>query len=227
MAIHNASLPKTAKEVRSFLSMANYCAKFIPNFSSITKPLRDLTRNDVQFQWQQKHTKALNKIKNLLTSYTIMAYYDKNKSTELTTDASPWGLSAIISQHSPGQDDRRMVVYANRSLTLVEQCYSQTEREALAIVWAAECFHTYLYGGHFTLYTDCKPVELIFNNKRSQPPVYIERWNLRLQEYNFTTIYTKNPSDFLSRHPSKETSSNVQNNMSTLLQLMLLPTLCH
>ena len=86
--------------------MANYYAKFIPNFSSITKPLRDLTKKDVQFQWQQKHIKALNKIKDLLTSDTIMAYFDKNKSTELTTDASPWGLSAILSQHSPGQDER-------------------------------------------------------------------------------------------------------------------------
>ena len=89
----------------------------------------------------------------------------------------------------------------------------QTEKEALAIVWAVECFHAYLYGGHFTLYTDCKPVELIFNKKRSQPPARIERWNLHLQEYNFTTVYTKgveNPSDFLSRHPSKVSSNNEQ-----------------
>ena len=210
-AIHDASLPKTTKEVKSFLGMANYCSKFIPNFSSITKPLRDLTKKGVPFQWTEKHTKSLNKIKDLLTSDKIMAYFDKNKSTEVTTDASPWGLSAILSQCSPGQDDRQIVAYASRSLTSVEQRYSQTEKEALAIVWAVERFHTYLYGGHFTLYTDCKPVELIFNNKRSQPPARIERWNLRLQEYNFTTVYTKgieNPSDFLSRHPSKEISNN-------------------
>ena len=95
----------------------------------------------------------------------------------------------------------------------MEQRYSQTEKEALAIVWAAEHFHTYLYGGHFTLYTDCKPVELIFNNKRSRPPARIERWNLRLQEYNFTTVYTRgveNPSDFLSWHPSKVSSNHEQ-----------------
>ena len=48
-AIHDASMPTTVKEVRSFLGMANYCAKFIPNFSSITKPLRDLTKKDAQF----------------------------------------------------------------------------------------------------------------------------------------------------------------------------------
>ena len=108
-AIHDASLPMTVKEVRSFLGMANYCAKFIPNFSSITKPLRDLTKKDTQFDWGEKHTKALNKIKDLLTSDTVMAYFDKNKTTELTTDASPWGLSAILSQCSPGQKDRQIV----------------------------------------------------------------------------------------------------------------------
>ena len=123
----------------------------------------------------------------------------------------PWGLSAILSQCSPEQDYRQIVAYASRSLTFVEQRYSQTEREALAIVWAVEHFHTYLYGGHFTLYTDCKLVELIFNTKKSQPPASIKRWNLCLQEYSFTTVYTKgieNPSDFLSRHPFKEISDN-------------------
>ena len=124
----------------------------------------------------------------------IMAYFDKNKTTVLTTDASPWKLSAILSQHSPGQDDRQMVAYSSRSLTPVEQGYSQTQREALAIVWAAERF---LY---CALYTDCKPVELIFN-KKSQPLARNERWNLHLQEYNFTIIYMKgfeNTSYFLS-----------------------------
>ena len=90
----------------------------------------------------KKHTNALSKVKDLLTSNTIMAYFDKDKETELTTDTSPWGLSAILSQHTPGQEDRRIVAYASRSLTPVEQRYSQTEREALAIVWAGECFHT-------------------------------------------------------------------------------------
>ena len=48
---------------------------------------------------------------------------------------------------------------------------------------------------------------MILNNARSRPPAHIERWNLRLQEYHFTTVHTKgqnNPSDFLSQHPSPE-----------------------
>ena len=132
-----------------------------------------------------------------------MAYFDKTKDTELITDASPSGLSAILAQKATRTEHRKIVAYISRSLSDVERRYSQTEREALAIVWAIERLHIYLYGGHFTLITDCKPVELILNNPQSRPPARIERWNLRLQDYDFDVSYTKglaSPSDFLSRH---------------------------
>ena len=134
-----------------------------------------------------------------------MAYFDKDKNTEVVTDASPFGLSAILSQHTPGLNDRKIVAYVSRSLTSVEQKYSQTEKEALAIVWAIERLHIYLYGGHFTLVTDCKPLQWIFKNPKSKPPARIERWSLRLQEYSFSVKGSENPSDYLSRHPSQET----------------------
>ena len=134
-----------------------------------------------------------------------MAYFEPKKETELVTDASPSGLSAILMQNTPGQENRRVVAYVSRSLTDVERRYSQTEREALAIVWAVERLHLYLFGGRFKLITDCKPVQLIFGNPKSKPPPRIERWNLRLQGYDFEIVHTEgsqNPSDFLSRHSS-------------------------
>ena len=65
-----------------------------------------------------------------------------------------------------------------------------------------------------SLITDCEPVELILNNRQSRPPARIERWDLRLQDYDFDVSYTKghdNPSDFLSRHlPINDTSGDKQ-----------------
>ena len=61
-----------------------------------------------------------------------MAYFDPNKGTELVTDASPSGLSAILMQHTPRAEDKQVVAYASRALTMVEKQYSQTDREALA-----------------------------------------------------------------------------------------------
>ena len=202
-AIKNAPAPTTQSGLRSFLGMATYCSKFIANFSDITQPLRELTRKDAKFHWTKDHERAFNAVKATLTSDAVMSYFDPLKETELTTDASPFGLSAILAQHTPGQTDRKIVAYISRSLSDVERRYSQTEKEALAIVWAMEKLYLYLSGGHFTLITDCKPIEMILNNPASKPPARIARWYLRIQEFDFTVQHikgTENPSDFLSRH---------------------------
>ena len=139
-----------------------------------------------------------------------MAYFDNQKTMELVTDASPWGLSALLSQCTPDKDDRRIVAHVSRCLSPIEMCYSQTEREALAIVWAIERLHIYLYGAKFNLYTDCKPMEMIIRNRTSKTSARIERWNLRIQDYDFNVIFTKrkdNPSNFLSHHPDMQDNS--------------------
>ena len=108
-------------------------------------------------------------------------------------------------RNTSGKEDRPVVAYSSRALTDIERHYSPTEREALAIVWAVKRLHLYLYGCHFKLITDCKPVQLIFSNPKSKPPPCIEWWNLRLQGYDFEVVHTEgsqNPSDFLSRHSS-------------------------
>ena len=83
--------------------------------------------------------------------------------------------------------------------------YSQTEREALAIVWEIEHFHQYVYGSTFTIITDHKPLEVICENPTYKPSARIERWVFRLQPYRFNVQYRNgkhNPADYISRHPS-------------------------
>ena len=91
--------------------MATYCSKFIAKLSNITQPLRDLTRKDVLCHWTADHEHAFNTVKATLTSDTAMSYFDPPKDTELITDASPYGLSAILAQHTHGQTDRKIVAY--------------------------------------------------------------------------------------------------------------------
>ena len=204
-AIDSATRPTNVSEVRSFLGMATYCAKFIPRFSDVSEPLRELTKKNQSFQWSTRHDQSFCEIKKLLTSAQVMAYFDPTKETQLITDASPTGLSAILLQMTPDTKETRVVAYVSRTLSAVECRYSQTEREALAIVWAIEKLHIYLCGSHFKLITDCKPLQFIYNNPKSKPPARIERWNLRLQGYDFEAIHTGgncNPSDYLSRHSS-------------------------
>ena len=73
-----------------------------------------------------------------------------------------------------------------------------------AIRWACERLRMYLAGAHFKVVTDHKPLEAIFSNSNSKPPVRIERWSMYLQEFNFTVEYRlgkDNPADCVSRHP--------------------------
>ncbi len=133
-----------------------------------------------------------------------MAYFNMSKETTVSVDVSPVGVCPTLSQNTKGRNDNKVVAYASRVLTDVEKCYSQTEKEALAIVWAVEHFHLYLYGKDFTLITDHKPLEVIYGSRKSKPSARIERWVLRLQPYTFKAAYkagADNPVDYLSRHP--------------------------
>ena len=131
-AIRNSPTPTNASEVRSFLGLASFCRRFIPDFSTIAYPLSELTRKAVQWRWTTTHQSAFDKLKTMLTSDCVMAHYDPAALTQLRVDASPVGLVAILTQTQLGVV--RPVAYAGRTLTAVERRYSQTEREALAVV---------------------------------------------------------------------------------------------
>ncbi|RXN06658.1 putative protein K02A2.6-like protein [Labeo rohita] len=153
-------------------------------------------------EWGAAQDAALSTLRESLTSETTMAYFNPNRETELIVDASPVGLGAILLQKDT--EKKHVIAYASRALSDVERRYSQTEREALVIVWSCEHFHLYIYGKEFTMVTDQKPLKLIWNNPRSKPPARIERRGLRLQPYNLKIEYRKgtdNPADYLSRHP--------------------------
>ena len=212
----NAEVPKDIRDVRSLLGMANYSSKYIENFATITAPLRELTKKNNRFEWTEVHQDAFNQLTNALSTAPCMSYFDKNKDTYVLVDASPVGLCAILSQKSKDADDQKVVAYASRALTDVEKRYSQTEKEALAIVWSVEHFHLFLYGHPFTLITDHKPLEVIYGHRQSKPSARIERWVLRLQPYTFQVVYKpgeQNPADYLSRHPTS-TSIRKQEKMT-------------
>ena len=198
-AIVNAQSPKNATEVRSFLGLVQYSAKFLPNFAEVAEPLRIITRKDQKSTCGEDQEEAFRELKKLMTSAETLAYLKNYCKTRVVADAGPTGLGAVLTQLQEGQ--WRVVAYASRNLTAVERRYSQTEKEALALVWACERFHLYVYGREFELETDHKPLECIYN-RTSKPSARIERWVLRLQGYQYKVIYRPgktNIADALSR----------------------------
>ncbi len=128
--------PENASEVRSFLGLAGYSSRFIPQFACISEPLRRLTRKDAKFHFGTEQKKAFKILKDKLAEATTLAYFDKDAPTKVIADAGPKGIGAVLVQDQRGE--MVPVCYASRSLTECEQRYSQTEREALALVWECE-----------------------------------------------------------------------------------------
>ena len=156
VAVVNAQPPKNASEVRSFVQIVQYSSKFIPNFSQVAEPLRKLLRKDQAFIWGVEQQRAFEELKGLMTSAKALAYFRGDCKTRIVADAGPDGLGAVLLQFQEGE--WRAVSYASRNLTEVERRYAQTEKEALALVWACERFNLYVYGRDFELETDHKPL---------------------------------------------------------------------
>ena len=199
--------PTSTFEVRSLLGMTNYCSRLIKDYATTTEPLRKLTHKNHHWEWTARHQHALAHLKTALASAPVTAYFGPEKETEISVDASPVGLGAILAQVDQATGQKHVVAYASLSLSNTEQRYNQKEREALAVVWASEYFHLYVYGKPVEVYTDHKALVTIYENPKSKPPARIERWALRLQPYQLTVRYRKgeeNPSDYMSRHLSKQ-----------------------
>lgn len=204
-AIETFRPPETIEEIQSFLGLINFVGKWIPNLSTLTEPIRQLLRQKVHKNanitafWKAPQTMAYNELKNCLSKISTLGYYDPKDRTQVFADASPVGLGAVLIQYD--KSDPRIIAFGNKSLSDVEKRYCQTEKEALALAWAIEHFHMYLYGKKFELVTDHKPLEVIFG-KTSKPSARIERWVLRLQTYDYKVVYKpgkSNIADPLSR----------------------------
>jgi hypothetical protein len=152
-----------------------------------------------------------------------MAHFDPSAPTQLRVDASPFGLGAILTQTHG--DETRPVAYASRTLTAVhvERRYSQTEREALAVVWGCERFHLYLYGTTFDIYTDHKPLEIIYSPTKNHLSVLNGR-AFACNRINFAlSIHLElviRPADILSRLPLPNATTNTRNTAEEYVQFV-------
>ena len=138
-----------------------------------------------------------------------LAFYDTDKSLELHTDTSNYAVGAVLIQYNEN-NEKQPIAFILRASNNREIRYSVTEKEALALVWAVDKLHIYLYRKHFHAFVYHQPLKHI-SKPRSKLNAKLFRWQLHLQNYNFTVHYQKGFSapDFLSRIRHEEGSNNV------------------
>lgn len=119
----------------------------------------------------------------MICKETTLAYFDPKKPVVLEVDASMKGVGAALTQEG------RPIAFASKSLTDTEHRYANIEREMLAVVYACEKFHTFVFGRSFTILSDHKPLEMITLKNLGAAPPRLQRLLLRLQGYDMTVKY--------------------------------------
>ena len=210
-AIIHAPQPTCVSQLKAFLGLVNYYCKFIPDLSSLLHPLYALLRKRREWKWGSQEEEAFVKAKEMLQSPRVLVHYNPDLPLVLATDASPYGVGAVLSHQFP--EGERPIAYASRTLNVAECRYAQIDKEALAIIFGITKFHKYLAGRSFQICTDHKPLMYLFDPHKQIPSTAsarVTRWALQLSGYNFSITYRPGKelgnADGLSRLPTPCTS---------------------
>jgi hypothetical protein len=173
--------PTTVHQVRSFLGLARYYRRFIPDFSKIVKPITGLLKNDTKFDWSSKCNEAFEQLKVLLTTAPVLAQPDIEKPFDVYYDASGSGLGCVLMQEG------RVIAYASRQLRRHEEHYPTHDLELAAVVHALKIWRHYLLGNVCHVYTDHKSLKYIFT--QSELNMRQRRWLKLIKDYDLEIHY--------------------------------------
>ncbi|XP_035987301.1 uncharacterized protein LOC118560421 [Fundulus heteroclitus] len=214
----------SVRRIKSFLGMVFYYQHFLPNCSSLAKPLFALTagqrrrgkaranagtyRKLKPDDWTQECDSAFNKLKESLMDCVVLAHPDFSRPLILSIDASLDGLGAVLSQIPEGESKARPIAFASKTLSGSQRRYPAHRLEFLALKWSVcEKFSHWLKGNTFTVWTDNNPLTYIMTKPKLD--ACEQRWVAKLAPYTFDLKHipgTKNVvADALSRDPFAKT----------------------
>jgi hypothetical protein len=173
--------PKFVHQICSFLGLAGYYRRFIPDFSRIAKPMTKLLKKGVKFAWSEACEKAFHTLRQHLTSAPVLVQPDNSKPFEVFSDASGTGLGCVLMQEG------RVIAYASRALRPHEINYPTHDLELASVVHALKIWRHYLMGNHCNIFTDHKSLKHIFT--QSELNMRQRRWLELIKDYDLEVHY--------------------------------------
>jgi len=199
--------PSTADNLRTFLGLAGYYRNHIKNFSNLSSPLEKLasTKDPKQRKnliWTSNSIQSFEELKIRLSNPPILGFPNEKGKFILDTDASNTAIGAVLSQIHDGKEV--VLAYGSRSLSNSEKNYCVTRKELLSVHYFVKKYKHYLYGKHFLIRTDHKPLTWLLTSSNPKTSQYC-RWKVELESYNFDCEHRSGinhcNADALSRYP--------------------------
>ena len=224
-AIHNIAVPENVTEMKRYIGILNYLGRHISNLSEMSQPLNDLLKKDVIWKWGDPQKEAFRKTKNAVSTAPTLAFYDVNKSTMVSSDASSYGLGGVLVQLH--DDTWQPVAYCSRTMNNAGRKYARIEMELPTAIWTCERLSVYLVGlPKFKLQTDHKPlVPLMNTDDKDNTPLRCQRLLMRLMRYNIEAEYVPGKelivADALSRSPLKKFETDLSSAVRTYVDAVV------
>ena len=183
--------PKSGKNIEQDLGFFNYFREFIPNYAKLTSPIEKLRKHpNLSEVWTEEHDRIYHTIREVLSSDLVLSFPDFNKEFKIATDASNYGVGAVLYQEteeSNGATKAHYISFASTALNSGQKNYSATKKELLAIVFALKRFRYYVWGKHFTLYTDHRALMYLFTVEHTS--AMLNSWIETLLDFDFTIVH--------------------------------------
>ena len=162
--------PSDVSTHRSFLGSVQFYGKFIPNLATLSGPLNRLLRKENPWTWSAREKGAFQTRKDELGKDHVLVHFHPTLQVGISCDASNVGIGVgLFHRYLDGSE--RPISNVSKTLTPSECRYSQTQKEALAVIFGLKNFHQFLYGRNFILITDHKPLLTLFNGLNRLLPV--------------------------------------------------------
>lgn len=176
--------------------------------------MHQLLKKDIEWTWEHAQRDAFQKVKDLIIKSPVLAIFDPEKTTTISSDSSSYGLGACLLQRQENGENRP-VAYISRTLTQTERRYANIEREALGVAWACTKLSDYILGIPIFIETDHKPLVSIFNAKHlDELTPRLQRLKLTMLRYSYEVFYTPGKqlytADTLSRSPLSNCGSEAE-----------------
>ena len=202
-------VPPTLKELRSFLGLANYMRDHVLHYDQVTRPLYDLQarlargKSNKKIDWTPELLAAFRGTQEAIQNCTSLFFIDFEKTLTLNTDASDYGIGAVLYQT---EGDRILPIsILSKALTGPQLRWSTFEKECYAIFYALTQLEYLLRDVYFILKTDHRNLTYLNESNMSK----VQRWKLALQHFTFDIQHVKGLDNVIADALSRPASITI------------------
>jgi RNase H-like domain found in reverse transcriptase/Chromo (CHRromatin Organisation MOdifier) domain/Reverse transcriptase (RNA-dependent DNA polymerase)/Integrase zinc binding domain/Integrase core domain len=186
--IQEYSLPRTGKQLASFLGLVTFVRQHVRHFADLTAEFESIKRSSTEIDWTPQRKHMFDLLRHAIAHSPVLLFPDFNKTFYLATDASCVGIGGVLYQPSRTDNEditsNNIVAICSKKLNPSQQRYSTYKKELYAVIYCLRQFHSYVWGHKLVIITDHMPLVYILTSSRLAHA--LQQWLDVVLDYQFS-----------------------------------------